>query len=315
MHVVAELGHVRDRRVADPLLEPGELAPLPAGDVLEVGEVRVAQCEPRRGVAGLRAELERACPQQRPAPRRSTGVCTRLTTSASTANSPSASRCAKYSASSTASRRGDVTSTNAVSSAASSCITSAARSRKPSSMPSNARKKATTSSTGSVPTTREMVRRNACAATAAHAQRGTGRHHQEAEDAVVEQPGEPAGRVEEVERVPGRRRVDHDEVEPAAVVELVQLLHRHVLLRARERAGDVAVEAVLEDALRLLVVARVGQDELVERGLGVEHQRVQTPTRSGVAARDPRRRAGSRAESSRGARARGCWRAAWRGRW
>ena len=52
--------------------------------------------------------------------------------------------------------------------------------------------------------------------------------------------------------MPRRRRVDDDQVEAAVVVQLVQLLHRHVLLRARQRAGDVAVEAVLEDALGLL---------------------------------------------------------------
>ena len=75
------------------------------------------------------------------------------------------------------------------------------------------------------------------------------RHHQHAEDAVVEEAEQAPGRVEEVERVAGRRRVDDDEVEVAVVVELVQLLHRHVLLRAAERAGDVAVEAVVEDAL------------------------------------------------------------------
>ena len=57
------------------------------------------------------------------------------------------------------------------------------------------------------------------------------------------------------------------------VVQLVQLLHRHVLLRARQRAGDVAVEAVGEDALGLL-----GSDSacLATRSsnvrLGVEHQ-------------------------------------------
>ena len=60
---------------------------------------------------------------------------------------------------------------------------------------------------------------------------------------------------------------------PPSVVQLVQLLHRHVLLRARERAGDVAVEAVLEDALDLLLVLGVAHDQPVERGLGVEHHR------------------------------------------
>ena len=49
--------------------------------------------------------------------------------------------------------------------------------------------------------------------------------------------------------MPRRRRVDDDQVVAALLVQLVELLHRHVLLRARERAGDVPVEAVLEDPL------------------------------------------------------------------
>ena len=128
-----------------------------------------------------------------------------------------------------------------------------------------------------------MVFRNAGRGDAADAHHAARRDHQHAEDAVVEQAGEATRRVEEVERVPGRRRVDDDEVEAAAVVQLVELLHRHVLLRARERAGDVAVEAVVEDAGGLLVVARVRLHQLVERGLGVEHERVEATTRRGVA--------------------------------
>ena len=60
------------------------------------------------------------------------------------------------------------------------------------------------------------------------------------------------------------------------LVQLVQLLHRHVLLRARERAGDVAVEAVAEDALGLRpdrVELRATRSSNVR--LGVEHQRPQ----------------------------------------
>ena len=46
----------------------------------------------------------------------------------------------------------------------------------------------------------------------------TRRHHQQAEEAVVEETGESPRRVEEVERVPRRRRVDDDEVEAALLV-------------------------------------------------------------------------------------------------
>ena len=102
-----------------------------------------------------------------------------------------------------------------------------------------------------------------------------GRRHQDAVEAVVEEAREAAGRLEEVERVAGRRRVDDDQVEAALLVQLVELLHRHVLLRARERAGDVAVEAVRQDAPRLLLGLGVLRDQIVERALGVEHQRPQ----------------------------------------
>ena len=81
---------------------------------------------------------------------------------------------------------------------------------------------------------------------------GTRRHHEQAEHAIVEQTYESLGRVEEVERVASGRRVDDDQIEVALVVQLVQLLHRHVLLGATERTGDVAIEAVVEDPLRLL---------------------------------------------------------------
>ena len=62
-----------------------------------------------------------------------------------------------------------------------------ARRGSPSSMPSNARKNATTSSITSEPTTRATVRRNVCTATLATLQVRARRHHQQPEDAVVEQ--------------------------------------------------------------------------------------------------------------------------------
>ena len=71
------------------------------------------------------------------------------------------------------------------------------------------------SSITSAPTTFDTVRRKACAATfTAFMMPRVGRHEQ-AEEAVVEEAGEPPRRVEEVEGVAGRRGVDHDEVEVA----------------------------------------------------------------------------------------------------
>ena len=84
---------------------------------------------------------------------------------------------------------------------------------------------------------------------------GAGRHEQQPEHPVLEEAVEPARRVQEVEGVPRRRRVHHDEVEAALLVQLVQLLHRHVLLGPRQRRGQVAVEAILEDPVGLLGVS------------------------------------------------------------
>ena len=76
----------------------------------------------------------------------------------------SARRSAKNAASSTASRRGELTITKLLDGSASRASTLVARFRNPSSIPSNARKNATTSSMTSVPTTFDTVRRNRCTA-------------------------------------------------------------------------------------------------------------------------------------------------------
>ena len=78
------------------------------------------------------------------------------------------------------------------------------------------------------------------------------------------------GSLEEVEGVSRRGSVHDDEVEAAFFGQLVELLHRHVLLGARESFGQVAVEAVLKDSFGLL--GRIGMlaDEVVEGALRVE---------------------------------------------
>ena len=81
-------------------------------------------------------------------------------------------------------------------------------------------------------------------------------------------------RVQEVQRRAGRRGVDDDQVPRVLGPQLAELLHRHVLLRAREAGRQRLVEGVLQDRL-----ARSGSaccdDDLVERPLHVEHHRVQ----------------------------------------
>ena len=224
-------------------------------------------------------------------------------------------RSAKYSPSSTASRRGVVTSTNDVSGAPSSVITWLARSRKPASIPSNARKKAITSSMTSRPTTRATVRTNACAAALVTRNVVRVGAINSRKIRLSSRRVSRRGRVEEVEGVAGGRGVDDDELEPARRVQLVELLHRHVLLRAGEGTGDVAVEAVREDALHLLLVLRVLRDELVERRLRVEHRARGVDRAPRGRRRRARATAGSRAACSRGARARACSRGAWPDRW
>ena len=99
-------------------------------------------------------------------------------------------------------------------------------------MPANAWKKATASASTSEPTTLPIARSTGWVAALTTRMPRRGRQHQQPEQAVVEEAGEHARRLEEVEGVAARRRVDDDEVEALVGVELVQRLGRHVLLRA-----------------------------------------------------------------------------------
>ena len=69
------------------------------------------------------------------------------------------------------------------------------------------------------------------------------------------------------------RRVEDEQVEAAFAVQLEELLHRHVLLRAGQRVGDLLVDAVVEDAVARLLVGGLAGDQLVEGRLRVEHHR------------------------------------------
>jgi hypothetical protein len=101
------------------------------------------------------------------------------------------------------------------------------------------------------------------------------RDGQQLHQAAVEHPEQAVGRLEEVERVLRRRRVEHDQVELGARAHLVDLLHRRVLGAARERVRDVLVDAVREDALARGGVGREARHQLVEGALHVEHHGVE----------------------------------------
>ena len=102
-----------------------------------------------------------------------------------------------------------------------------------------------------------------------------GRAEEHPDRAALEEAGEAAGRVEEVERVARRRRVEHEQVVVALLVELEQLRDRGELLRAGDRARELLVDPVGEDLVARRRVGREPLDDLVERALGVEHHRPQ----------------------------------------
>jgi hypothetical protein len=112
-----------------------------------------------------------------------------------------------------------------------------------------------------------------------------GRRRDEPDEPPVEERPEPLGRVEEVQRRPRRRRVDDDEVPGALAVgpraQLPELLHRHVFLGPRERGRHGLVEGVGEDLLSGLA-SRVGEHDLVEGPLHVEHHRVEAAAGHGL---------------------------------
>ena len=83
--------------------------------------------------------------------------------------------------------------------------------------------------------------------------------------AVVEEPGQPAGasRKSRALRVGGVSTTTRSK--SAVVVELVELLGRHVLLRARQAPGDVAVEAVGRGSARPAPDRRRSVDQVRRR--------------------------------------------------
>ena len=84
-----------------------------------------------------------------------------------------------------------------------------------------------------------------------------GRAQEHLQRAALDELGQAPRGVEEVERVAARRRVEDEQVVAVLGVELEELLHRHVLLRAGERVRELLVDPVGEDAVAGLRVGRV----------------------------------------------------------
>ena len=123
---------------------------------------------------------------------------------------------------------------------------------------------------------------------------GAVRRDEPAQQAGGEEVRHALGRVEEVEGVAGRRGVHDDQVVAARVVDLVQALHRDVVVALDELAGDVLVQRVGQDGVAGGGVGCVQPDQVVPGLLGVEHGRPQLALGSTPAASNARRAPGSR---------------------
>ena len=181
----------------------------------------------------------------------------RLTTSPASGMSSSVSRSTKYAASRSASGSGAATTTNAVPSAWSSAKVFSARCRKLAEERVEGRDEGLHVACSIWP---PRILASALVTTekpAVISRAGPRAGASEQPDQpTVEEAREPLRGVEEVQRGARGRGVDHDQVVAAVgqrlPVQLAQLLHRHVLLRAGERARQRDVERVLQDLLGLL---------------------------------------------------------------
>ena len=194
-----------------------------------------------------RERLARAAPPPRRPRRRwwaGTGMRTRLATTPANGSSASRSRSWKKAASSSESSRGEVTTTNVLRSCGEQRVDLAGALAEALDHPAEAAEEL-----GQV---REQVHAGGplhraeehAAAAAEQLQAQHARPREQLERRRVDERGQLARRVEEVERVPGRRRVEHQQVVDALAVELVELLHRHVLLRAGHGVRQLAVDRV-----------------------------------------------------------------------
>ena len=169
-------------------------------------------------------------------------------------------------------------------------------------MPLNAWKNSLRSVSRSSPVTRFRTAEGHRAAAANHPGGEAGRLHEHLHASALDELGEPLRRIQEVEGIARWRGVEDEEVIATLLMDLEELLHRHVLLRAGEGIGELAIDPVLEDPVARLGVRRMLADELVEGCLGVEHHRPELAASS--------RRRNSRTASDRPGEA--CSRVPWR---
>jgi hypothetical protein len=105
------------------------------------------------------------------------------------------------------------------------------------------------------------------------------RHGQPPQQPATEEVAHARGRLEEVDRVSRRGRVDDDQVVLAARVEVEEALHRDVVVALHEARRDVVVQAIVEDAVGGRLIRCVPQHEFVPGALRVEHGGVELPAR------------------------------------
>ena len=100
---------------------------------------------------------------------------------------------------------------------------------------------------------RERARRRCRAAKSHHlktAQQASARAPQQRNSARVEQVEEAAWRVEKINRLTRRRRIEDDQIRVGREMQLRHsLLHRHVVADAGKRIREVAVDAIREDGV------------------------------------------------------------------
>ncbi len=142
-------------------------------------------------------------------------------------------------------------------------------------MPDSDRKNVDRSLSMSTPVTRAKIENTMRRAASEQARGEAAGDEEHLQRAAFEEAEQPLRRLEEVDRVARRRRVEHDHVEVVFLAQLVQLRHRAQLLRARDGGRQLAVDRIRQDLIALALVGGEPRDYLVEGALAVEHHRPQ----------------------------------------